>query len=707
MKNIWRVAAFSLVAVLFTAAPHAHAALIAAQPDASGTPIHYFHSDGTTSAFLVLDPNQGNQPGFSIGNIATTNSSVLGIHIRVQFNTDGNLSSLPNIPYLYNETGAHPYACAQESFNGWAYGTAANALANQNPLVAADYNGKMVDMYFNCAVGTGHELLYANTPYRLYLYPVSSANVFDIYAASNAAGTQPFYEISGDGIYPTPAPITITAPQAGTTYFSTDTIIPQATILNLPSYTTIIYTLNGVVVDPTLPLPIASLPPGPASLVVAATDSLGHITYATSTFSIADTVPPTVVINTPLNGHSYLQNDMASISATITDNVAVATSTYKLNGTLIDQTQMLPFMSLPLGTNTLVVSATDTSGNAGYATSTFTLLPPDLTAPAITITSPTAGTTYTDTSVVYLTATVTDASPIAATSYTFNGATIDPLQPLPLIGAPLGAASVAIAATDAYGNASSSTVHFIIKSSDITGPTITITNPLAGHTYQSTDTVLATATITDASGVAASSYTLDGIPVDPLQPLPLALAGNGPAVLVVSATDTFGNASSSSVAFTITTPPPPDTTAPSVTIISPANGKKYSRNDSVLIVATITDASPIANVRYYFNGKVVNPAVPLLLSKAPLGSNTVSVVATDSFGNVGSSSVAFRIMPGNGTCIEDIIEAFDHHWIANKNVFKDAFETCKKIKDRGHDHDAKAQKDIDDAFDDLDRKISR
>jgi len=200
MKNTRHVAVLSLLAVLFVSAPHAHAALLASQEDSSGTPIHYWHSDGSTGAFFVTDPNDS-QPGFSLGQIATTDATVVGIHIRAQFNTSGSIGSLQQIPNLYDETGQHAYACAQQSSGGFAYGTAADALNRQNPLTAAQYNGQMVDMYFSCALGIGHDTLYANTPYRLYFSPLSVADVFDVYLASNAAGTAPFYEISGDGTY--------------------------------------------------------------------------------------------------------------------------------------------------------------------------------------------------------------------------------------------------------------------------------------------------------------------------------------------------------------------------------------------------------------------------------------------------------------------------------------------------------------------------
>lgn len=178
----------------------APSSIIASQTDFSGTPIHYWHSDGTDGTFLILDPND-NKPGFSLGALTAATSTVLGIHIKAKLVTSGSLGPLPKIPYLYDESNNHSYACAQESFNGVAYSTAADALLRQNALAAADYDNNMKDMYFTCAAGTGHENLYADSSYRLFFSPLSTADVFDIYVAANAAGDKPFFEITSDGTY--------------------------------------------------------------------------------------------------------------------------------------------------------------------------------------------------------------------------------------------------------------------------------------------------------------------------------------------------------------------------------------------------------------------------------------------------------------------------------------------------------------------------
>ncbi|HWB33769.1 MAG TPA: hypothetical protein VG753_00390, partial [Candidatus Paceibacterota bacterium] len=90
--------------------------------------------------------------------------------------------------------------------------------------------------------------------------------------------------------------------------------------------------------------------------------SLG-VSTSTNTLTIQplDINPPVITITSPLNGNSYYQNATTSVAATIVDpeNSPIATSTYKINGALINPTQALKFSTLPLGTSTLVVSATD------------------------------------------------------------------------------------------------------------------------------------------------------------------------------------------------------------------------------------------------------------------------------------------------------------------------------------------------------------
>ena len=354
---------------------------------------------------------------------------------------------------------------------------------------------------------------------------------------------------------PTP-PVSISSPEPGHTYSTGDAVLPLANIADLASYSSVLYTLNGAPVNPNAPLPISALPSGPATFVIAATNAQGTV-YATSTFTITggrspltitadnkhielgspipsltsaisgfiapdtatsndvtgtpactttanggsapgtypitctlgtltspthyaftyfivgtltivDTTKPVVTINLPINGGSYKKNDTVTASASATDFAPITSMVYKFNGAMIDPTQPLPLTSAPAGTTTatLVVAATDFSGNIGYATSTFTVTPPDLNAPSITITSPLKNGIYAKTDTVYLTATITDQSAIATTTYWLNGVKINAANALPTATMPL-VNKASVVATDIHGNTATSTVTFyVVKSTN-------------------------------------------------------------------------------------------------------------------------------------------------------------------------------------------------------------------------------------------------
>ncbi|MBX4192044.1 hypothetical protein KW798_00975 [Candidatus Parcubacteria bacterium] len=530
------------------------------------------------------------------------------------------------------------------------------------------------------------------------------------------------FKWAGDELPPadTAAPvIEISNPLNGESYLQSRIDFIATNVTDASPIVNTTYKVNGVVIDGDAAFHFSDYPLGSATLVVAATDSAGNTGYATSTFNIVspDPVAPEVVINAPAQGSSHLQNEIIFIDATFTDASAIATSTYKLNGVGIDGSAAVPLTSFPLGGALLVVSATDAYGNIGYATSTFTIVSPDLIPPTVTITSPAQGGQYFNTASLFATANVTDASPIVATAYSFNGVEIDQSQPLPLLSAPLGLATVSVSATDAYGNAASTTVTFTLKAPDVTAPTITITNPVAGQTYLNTASVVPLATITDASGVATSTFELNGMLINPAQPLPLNSVAAGTAKMVVTATDVYGNKASTSVSFIIQAPAPTDTQGPVINITNPKANKLYKRNENIKATATITDASPISSTKWYLNDTQFNPAYDIPFNKARMGTSTVKVVATDKFGNVGSASVSFRIGPGIGTCVSDITDAYNNKWIKDKNDFNKAFKSCfdllKFDHDRndhddhddheyhGDDNDDRANREIDRSYRDL------
>ncbi|HUD02435.1 MAG TPA: MBG domain-containing protein [Candidatus Paceibacterota bacterium] len=104
-----------------------------------------------------------------------------------------------------------------------------------------------------------------------------------------------------------------------------------------------------------------------------------------------------------------------------------------------------------------------------FVPGTLTITPApvvDTTPPSVTITSPLQYSLYAKTNTVFLTATVTDQSPIAHVVYWLNGTVINPAAPLPLSSAPT-VSKASVVATDSYGNTATSTVtFFVVKSTN-------------------------------------------------------------------------------------------------------------------------------------------------------------------------------------------------------------------------------------------------
>ncbi|MHC1601868.1 MAG: PGF-pre-PGF domain-containing protein, partial [Methermicoccaceae archaeon] len=153
------------------------------------------------------------------------------------------------------------------------------------------------------------------------------------------------------------------------------------------------------------------------------------------------------------------------------------------------------------GAHTVTVYGADTAGNAATAkVVNFTV---DTTAPTVSITAPTEGSTS-DTSTVALTATATGAAQMwysvdgGANSTPVAGATLS----ANMAGLSNGDHNVTVYANDAVGNVGSATVNFKV---DTTAPTVTITSPTEGA--KTTKSVSLRATISKPANVW---YSVDG-----------------------------------------------------------------------------------------------------------------------------------------------------------------------------------------------------
>lgn len=314
-------------------------------------------------------------------------------------------------------------------------------------------------------------------------------------SCTDGAGNTGTDSVNVTRIDDTPPVVTITTPANGTiTASSTVTLHytvadDTATVCNLA---------DGASV---------SLSAGANSITVVCTDEFGNVGFD-SVSVIRDNNAPVVTIVSPADGtitnaatlplNYSVINDYGSVSCDLSDGSSVALSE---------------------GANTITVSCTDQAGNVGTDSVTVTR---DSIPPALTITSPTDGSTTTAAAATlhYL---VSDATTVDCAPE--DGDTI-PLS--------FGANTITVTCTDAAGNTSTESVQ--VTRTSTTPPVVTITSPAPGA-------IVTAGSVPLTYNAASQDGTVNCTPASGAS-IPLATGTN---TLTVNCVDNFGNSASASV----------------------------------------------------------------------------------------------------------------------------------------------------------------
>lgn len=217
-------------------------------------------------------------------------------------------------------------------------------------------------------------------------------------------------------------------------------------------------------------IPLTGLADGSHTFTVSATDILGWSSTYARTFTVntsppADTQAPVVAISSPQSG-STIGTSSTTVNFTATDNVAVTGTTCQLDGGAVSACASgQAYSGLANGTHTIAVSAVDAAGNSANASTTFTVnvVPPDTTAPIVTITSPTSGQSISSSSVSVVFS-ATDNVGVTGRTCQLSGPTTSAqsacTSPKTYSGLKRGTYTVTVRATDAAGNVGVATRSF-------------------------------------------------------------------------------------------------------------------------------------------------------------------------------------------------------------------------------------------------------
>ena len=404
------------------------------------------------------------------------------------------------------------------------------------------------------------------------------------------------------------------------------------------------------------------------SLTARVSDAAGNTTTSGAVVYTLSTTGPTVtealVSDTGTSATDHVTTNPALNGTGLANTVVQFTIDGVVSATTVTTDAQGAWSFTPSGlangAHTIVASQTDSFGNTGSASLSFTL---DTTAPTVAITS-TGGPTNQASQTVTGTVDVADA-----------GATVTILDGTTTIGTAVvqgngswstivtlnqGGNSLTARVSDAAGNTTTSGA--VVYTLSTTGPTVTealvadtgtsatdhvTTNPalngtgLANTVVQFTidGVVSATTVTTDAQG--AWSFTPSGL-------------ANGAHTIVASQTDSFGNTGSASLNFTL------DTTAPTVAITS-TGGPTNQASQTVTGTVDVADAG--ATVTILDGTTTIGTAVVQgngswsTIVTLNQGGNSLTARVSDAAGNTTTSGAVVYTLSTTGPTVTEALVA--------------------------------------------------
>ncbi|HTC93758.1 MAG TPA: Ig-like domain repeat protein, partial [Terriglobales bacterium] len=255
----------------------------------------------------------------------------------------------------------------------------------------------------------------------------------------------------------TPPTLSIAAPSAGAVLGSLPVIV-QGTVQDDTATTVTVDGIPATATQNAWQLSVASLPDGPHTFLVVATDAAGNSTQQTESVLIA-TQPPTIVITAPASG-SLTRNTSIPVNGTVTSpalagvQVNGVAAAVQPSGDGLNATFSVVSVPLNPGDNQLVATATDVLSRSGQAT---VLVTQDSIPPVIELTTPTS---ISKLHPGQFTVAVTDNIAVAQFVVSVNGSPLGTFTSSPYqatLSVPSGAVpgdtvTVAVTAADTAGN---------------------------------------------------------------------------------------------------------------------------------------------------------------------------------------------------------------------------------------------------------------
>jgi len=406
-------------------------------------------------------------------------------------------------------------------------------------------------------------------------------------------------------------------------------------------------------------------------LKAVATDNAGaEGTSASITITVKPNPPPTVHLDSPSGGDSFIDPEFIMIAADAddSDGGSIKSVTFFADAAPIGTVKRAPYFmkwrDVPVGPHVLTAVATDNGGATGTS-APINITVKQNAAPIVSLTSPSASDSFTEPAKIVMTAEASDSDGSIKVVRFYAGdrhigSSHEPPYEATFRHVDAGTyVLTAVAIDDRGARTTSAPVPVTVKPN--TPPAVSISSPADGSRFKPPATVEITADASDSDGqIKFVRFFVNGVPfrTDVHAPYTAKLRHlpKGIYDLTAVATDNGGSSTESKpVRVTIS-----DDDPPTVEITSPADAAVFTRPADITITAKAADDSALHDVTFYADDtplvtRFPDPSVfdrpetfTFVWSGASVGPHTLKAVATDDAGQQ-TTSTAISITVKAGT----------------------------------------------------------
>src|SRR6266705_4542076 len=447
--------------------------------------------------------------------------------------------------------------------------------------------------------------------------------------------------------------VALTSPTSGASFFAPATISlaaaasdPDGTVVRVDFFQG--NTLIGSSTTAPYTATWSNVPIGSYSVTAKATDNSGS-TATSAAVSISVASGTSLVITSPADGSAVNVNGLVTVSGTFESSFAAGNTILvdnesrsvlaTISGSVDSYSAVFAFF-LNEGSNT--ITARLNRPDRTSVTRSITVFGYD--TPVVAFTAPSSSTFLAPATVTFAVDAKAPGGSVTKVDF-FNGSTLVGTVPKPpyqitLSNLAKGTYTISAKATSDQGPVGSASDTIVVQGPNVP-PSISITSPAAGATFNAPATIPITVNATDSDGrVTLVESFANGTLISASSVAPFGFTwsnvGAGSYALTASATDNSGaQTTSAPVSITVNNPP-------MAMLTSPVQGASFSAPSTVTLTANATDTDgTIARVEFYQGTTLIGASTtaPYAVSWSVIAPGTYTLTAK-AFDNQGASGVS-------------------------------------------------------------------